>query len=781
MQMSATSGDSSSPTRFTLSSALVLALGASLIAFVGLFAWTQLTAPSDGVHFVVEFSALRPEGVVVDVRDDHVGGVESDDMVVAVEGRPLDSWMSDFSGPWAERRRWEIGQTLTYTVERDGETSDVNVTLQGYPLGSFLAANWGAVLGGAVLVAVGTFVFARRPDDPAARAVFLLGASGVASSIWPIGLHVIDLTRGFEFAAYLAVTSFAYFFVVAVALHFWLVYPTPSQFVKARPWLIPAIYGTPFAAAGLSAVLTVLDEGLLEWMLGQQTTHTLIPLAYMVLTVIAAIWRYRTAVEPVSRRQVRWVVFAFAGSLTLVLALGIFPEAVLGEPLIPWNLQGLFALPVVLAMAIGVLKYRLFDIEPTVNRTFVYGGLTALVIVIYVMIVGAAGVFFQGADNLLVSLIAVGVVALLFQPLRERLQGLINRTIYGHRDDPYAVLSELGERLETTLAPDAALKSVADTVGKAFQAPYAALELFLDGRPEVVASHGQAGPDTTAVPIAFQGEELGRLVIAPREPGDHYSASDRRLLEDLARQAGVLIHNMRLTADLQRSRERLVSTREEERRRLRRDLHDGLGSVLAGFALKLDATRNLVTDDPPSAQRSMDELKKQTQSAISDIRQLVHDLRPPSLDELGLVHAIREYATQLNGARMQDGAVAANGLDVSVRAPEKLPQLPAAVEVAAYRIVLEAITNVVRHSGSRTCSIRLTVKDEKALELEVTDDGIGVNVNGKRGVGMMSMTERAEELGGSCTIEPISPRGTRVLAVLPLEKSHGLDNHDNGR
>jgi signal transduction histidine kinase len=222
---------------------------------------------------------------------------------------------------------------------------------------------------------------------------------------------------------------------------------------------------------------------------------------------------------------------------------------------------------------------------------------------------------------------------------------------------------------------------------------------------------------------------------------------------------GIAAHAARLTADLQRSRERLVSTREEERRRLRRDLHDGLGPQLATFTLKLDAARNLLASEPEAASSLLLELKTQTQDTIFGIRRLAYELRPPALDELGLTSALREQAT-------------AYGPAFSVEAHEELPPLPAAVEVAAYRIAVEAMTNTARHARARVCRVRIAPSDRE-LEVEITDDGVGLPDGCRAGVGLSSMRERAAEIGGTCEIESMPGGGTRVLARLPLPLSEG--------
>ena len=330
------------------------------------------------------------------------------------------------------------------------------------------------------------------------------------------------------------------------------------------------------------------------------------------------------------------------------------------------------------------------------------------------------------------------------------------------------MLSDLGRRLEVTLAPETMLHAIVETVAQALKSPYAAITLS-NGVDADVAAYGQPSGETVTLPLVYQGEAIGQMLLAPRGPGQPFSETDQRLLTDIARQAGVVAHGVRLTADLRRSRERLVTAREEERRRIRRDLHDGLGPVLAGIAMKMDAARNLLSTDPKAADEPLGDIKAQAQSAIADIRRLVYELRPPALDELGLVSAIREYATQLSNTSAGNGAHAgATMLAVSINAPHKMPPLSAAVEVAAYRIAMEALTNVARHAAAARSNVRISDGEGGMLELGITDDGVGIPADFHAGVGISSMRERAEELGGTCVIEPLAQGGTRVLARLPL-------------
>jgi signal transduction histidine kinase len=487
------------------------------------------------------------------------------------------------------------------------------------------------------------------------------------------------------------------------------------------------------------------------------------------------IYRYRRISTRGERQQTKWVVFGFSlaiGGFVLLLIIGTFllsPEArnswVLNV-LVEETVSGGLLLLIPISIAIAILHSHLWDIDIIINRTLVYGTLTASIVGIYVLVVGYLGALFRTGGNPLISLIAAGLVAVLFQPLRELLQRGVNRLVYGQRDEPYTVISRLGQRLEATLAPEAVLPTIVETVAQALKLPYAAITLQQDGTLVIAASYGSAKDELLRLPLSYQSDLIGELVLAPRGPGETFTAADRALLNDLARQAGVAAHAVRLTTDLQRltgelqhSRTQLVTTQEEERRRLRRDLHDGLGSALTSVTFQLDAASNLLDRDPQAVKTLLKELKAQTQASITNIRRLVYNLRPPILDEWGLVAALREQVAQYQLHNVQ----------VTVDTPESLPTLPAAVEVAAYRIALEALANVVRHAQASTCAIRLSIDDD-TLTVEVQDDGSGLPRSFHAGVGITAMRERAAELGGSCTVETLATGGTRVFASLPLMK-----------
>jgi signal transduction histidine kinase len=329
------------------------------------------------------------------------------------------------------------------------------------------------------------------------------------------------------------------------------------------------------------------------------------------------------------------------------------------------------------------------------------------------------------------------------------------------------VLARLGQRLKTTLDSDAVLPTIVSTLRDALKLSYAAIEVKEGTATMSMASTGSLpARETLRLPLAYQSESVGTLLIAPRGHDEMLTPADLHLLDDLAQQIGTAVHAVRLTRDLQRSREHLVTAREEERRRLRRDLHDGLGPMLSAVMLKVGLVRTLYQRDPTTTDALLNQLESEIELVIADIRRLVYNLRPPALDELGLSGAIREYAARLGGE--------AQALKITVEIPAPLPQLSAAVEVAAYRIVQEAVTNVIRHAQAHTCLVRLQV--ETTLQITVQDDGTGLAETHSTGVGLLSMRERAEELGGSFTLQKVWPCGTVISAQLPLgESSVGTD------
>ncbi len=496
--------------------------------------------------------------------------------------------------------------------------------------------------------------------------------------------------------------------------------------------------------------------------------------AFLVVVVFAQTYRFRRVSNAVQRQQTKWVVAGISAALLVLLSAMLLlivldpaptSSSSLAVLLIGNVTYSLAMLLIPLSIGVAILRYRLWNIDLIINRTLVYGALSAGVVGLYVLVVGGVGLMLQVRGNLLVSILAAGLVAVLFQPVRERLQRAVNHLMYGERDNPYAVLSHLGQHLESTLAPEDVLPAVTRTVREALKLPYAEIQLERKEAFETAAAAGDPVDDTISLPLVYGGETVGRLILGTRAGEEGFAPAEKRLLEDLAHQIGVAAHAtlltneaVRLSADLQRSRGRLVKAQEEERRRLRRDLHDGLGPQLAGLTMTAEAARDLISTDPERAEELLGDLMERAQDAVSDVRSLVYALRPPALDALGLLGALRVHADHHT----------TGGVRVDVESPEGLPPLPAAVEVAAYRIVLEAVNNAERHADARRCTVHLTLdRADGILCIEVTDDGRGIGKDPGTGVGLSSMRERATELGGSFEIEAVDSGGTRVRACLP--------------
>jgi two-component system, NarL family, sensor kinase len=451
----------------------------------------------------------------------------------------------------------------------------------------------------------------------------------------------------------------------------------------------------------------------------------------------------------------------------------------------------LLAIPLIpISVAVAIVRYQLLDIRLVVSRALTWALLSLVAIGIYATLVALL-------DSLITSQVgrsaAVTVfVALIIAPVLPRLQQLVDRALYGDRNNPARVASRVGEQLS------AGLPGVVTAIRTALRLPYAALVIdgtvtASDGTPTspavpqtllygggsdtpaslpgeeaapTLSSSGGAARAVVPLELLYGGEVVGVLEVGVRSGESGLSAADRSVLGLVAVPLAAAVHATRLSAELQASREKLVSAREEERRRLRRDLHDGLGPTLTGVAFSADAAANLITTtdtlsaDAARAVELLARLRADTRSAITDVRRLVDDLRPPALDELGLVGALRQRADQMS--------FRADGTAIRVVvAADGLPTLPAALEVAAYRIATEALTNVVRHS--RATSAVLTLRYTTGLDIEVADDGPPTDA-WHPGVGLQAMLERAAELGGTFQAGP-TPTGGRVQAHFPLPTS----------
>jgi two-component system, NarL family, sensor kinase len=610
------------------------------------------------------------------------------------------------------------------------------------------------------------FIFIRRPDNPAVRVLFITAACITSATTWSFGLQVADFIHGIGFWLFKITTLFIYTLFWVSGFHFSLIFPSPLPLVQKRRWIIPGAY-----LAGFTLVLIWIagsrffSSNTLEWINNWITVEGLAAGIFLALALLSFYRQYRVNPTGQKSKQIRWVVWAALLSGGAGLMLYILPP-ILGQPSLNPNLAGLIVLPFPLALAVSILRYNLFEIDRLINRTIVYGLLTAGIAGVYLLVVGSLGALFHAWGNFYITLLATALVAVLFQPARERLNRWVNHLMYGDRDEPFEVLARLGQRLDETGTLQDALPTLVETVAQALKLPYVSLSINTKKGQKTIASYGKPGGNLATYPILNQGENLGLLEAALRSAEEPFIQEEERLLSSIARQAGTIVQRVQLTADLQASRQSLVAAQEEERRRLRRDLHDGLGPTLASHLLKIGAARSMLERDPTIVDRFLGELEQETEDILSEVRRLVYNLRPPSLDQLGLLEAIRTLADQY-----KDLPESHSQLRIVFDLPEKIPELPAAVEVATYRIVQEALNNVIRHAHASCCEVRMWCNE--SLHLNITDNGQGFKINHPPGIGLTTMRERASELGGALQVNEVNSGGTCVKVSLPLEVYHG--------
>jgi signal transduction histidine kinase len=474
--------------------------------------------------------------------------------------------------------------------------------------------------------------------------------------------------------------------------------------------------------------------------------------------IYSQIYRYRHAETKQLKRQIRWFAVSLSGFILSVLSLLIF--SIFGDngllKLSMWFVYYLALLFMPFSIGIAILEQRQRHLSVAFSRTIVYSFVTLIVMGVYVLIVGSLGFLLNDQNNIFISLLATGIVAILFQPLRTKIQHSVNTLVYGDREDPYKILSSLTQRLELTMTNSSVLYTIMEEVAKALKLPFAAIEIELGGNFERVAAFGEELQVKSEIPLKLKGECIGILIVGARSLQETLPPDKVYLLNDLLRQVTMAVQTVRITSELKRSRIKLVSFREEERRRLRRDLHDGLGASLASISLSMDTLVFQNSMDLAVKNRLL-ELQGNLRKAIAGIRQLVYNLRPPALDELGLIFALDELCRQYEGSSIK----------VSLEASEIDFPLHPAIEVAAYRIVQEAVTNAGKHSKGSNCKVTLRLEDSSII-ITIADDGVGFQDNWKNGIGLHSMRERAEEVDGQFIIKDNSDEGTTIEVRLPL-------------
>ena len=475
----------------------------------------------------------------------------------------------------------------------------------------------------------------------------------------------------------------------------------------------------------------------------------------VVATVVAQVLRYGRFSDGTARQQTKWVVLALSVYLTTLIPVYVLPPGSIDGLAGPGGIAfqvirgGISALAfggIAVAIALAIARFRLFEVDLVIRRTVVWGLLVVLIAVVYLAAIGLAGLIWQGS-GVWPAVGATLMVALLAHPARMWLQRRVTRWIYGARGDPYAVVSRLGDELRDLRLVAEIAARVTDVLVGDLRYSYARVDVGGRRFERGDAAARRARPLT----LVHDGRVFGAVVIGTAA-GDRVDAADGALVRSVATQAGFALGAALAADEVRASRERLAVAQEEERHRLYRDLHDGVGPALAGARQRIDTAMALRETNPDASLRLLEEASAGMSAMLGEVRGLVQGLRPPALDELGLVEAVRAAT-----------APAAASVDVTVEGTTGV--LSPAVEVAAYRIAVEAITNALRHSAAGNVAVSFATHGD-SLAVRVSDDGDGF-ADAAAGGGLRSMRDRAESLGGRLRIDSTA-RGTVVEAQLPV-------------
>jgi signal transduction histidine kinase len=484
------------------------------------------------------------------------------------------------------------------------------------------------------------------------------------------------------------------------------------------------------------------------------------------------------------RQQIKWLAFVgatFLAELAVTVGVGIPLEHSAAVQVFSTWMFGLMFLTLAVgipaACAVAILKYRLYDIDVVISKTVVYAVLAAFITAVYTLVVAGAGAVAGagGRPSLCLSIVATAVVAVAFQPVRERAQRLANRLVYGERATPYQALAQLSERVADTYASEELLPTMARIVAEATGAVRTDVwlrsgDVLRDGawwpagaEPRLTISltdgslPAESGPERIA-PVMHDGELLGGLSITKKR-GDAFTPTEDKLVGNLATQAGLVLRNAGLTeqlmarlAELRASRERLVTTQDRERRRLERDLRNGAQRDLAGLAGKLGQAARALDHDEARAKALLNEVTAELAAALASLRELARGIYPALLADMGIAAALDAQARKAP-------------IPVSIEA-DAIGRYPQEIEAAVYFCALEALRSA-GHADAAHASIRLSVSDGE-LRFEIVGDGQGSGASdGRLGADLQGMADRIDALGGEILIDSGPGRGTRIHGSVP--------------
>jgi signal transduction histidine kinase len=482
-------------------------------------------------------------------------------------------------------------------------------------------------------------------------------------------------------------------------------------------------------------------------------------LAGMFASVASLVIRFRRSAGE-ERQQIKWL--AYAGLLVaLFFLLSTFGFSSGNETLNSIGqillIFGISLIPI--AAGIAILRYRLYDIDFIANKALVYGTLAAFITLVYLLVVIGVGAFVLDTSNVVVSIIATALIALAFQPAKVRAQRMADRIVYGSRVTPYEAMAEFSHRMASMVVLDEILPKTAEIAAKGTSAQRGRARVFLPGREDRTATWPAPAAELAnevVVPVMDRDEHVGEIAVA-KPAGETLRAEERRLLEDLAAQAGLALRTVRLIEELRASRQRIVTAQDKERKRMERDIHDGAQQQLVAMSVKLGLAQATLAKDPARANALLEDLRAEATEAVETLRDLARGIFPQVLADKGLVAALQAHINKMG----IPATISSEALDSS--------RLPEEVEAAVYFCIREALQNASKHAPGAGIDIDLRMNGPNSLAFEIKDQGPGfdpVKVNSSSG--MQNMADRIEAIGGTIKVVSIPGQGTRIKGTLPI-------------
>ena len=705
----------------------------------------RLLLPSDGLPVMEASGAISEVGLRVSPPHP-VSGVVDGDVVVSVDGQAIGEMLAD-----PATHRVVKGDRHTLVIRRGTQQHRTVVAVGSHrDFGSLLAQGWPLLLSTFLVLLLAVWFVVRRPFEQVAHALLLFSAALFSLPLAVLAYwEPLDLSARPWVAAW-SMLGLAGFMESAVAvLMFALAFPggrpAPAaarvvRWLMAVPILVVTITAAMYIAGQLSVSRSMLVDGIVGvcWLVGVATA----------LTVLGRnVWTLRR--DPVARRRSQVVLLGLTVSLVPWMVLNLVSNDV--GPL--WFVPLFIAFPA--SIVVAVARRDLFELDLILNRSLVATITAVVLLAVYAGVVAAVSSVVAGSGPLL-AVPAAGAVAVLFAPVREHAQRGVSQRLFGLAADPGVVFERLGKRLSNASDSDALMAAVVETVTESLRLPYAAVELDLAGSPRIIEQRGHPTGTVESVELRVDDRVVGRVLVSPRRDDTSLGPHDTTLLANLARHAAVAARVSVLTNTLRETQRQLVVSREAERDRIQHDLHDRIGPVLVGLALQLSAVAD--QPDPKAAHELLGRLEREATNAVEDVRRLARDLRPAELEQIGLSAAL-----EAAGARL--GATKRFRFDFEI--PLALPRLSEEREDTVYMVVLEAMTNSVRHSGGHRASIRLTAGAGQAVDGVVEDDGSGVSGDPCEGTGLESMRRRIASCGGQLAIGRSRLGGALISFHLP--------------